>query len=164
LDRIDLDRESQHFALQIWRQSPEDRSCLERISRVLGTAWAAGPGVGQRASWLVDDRRIPLLLKPQRVRGLRASVSHHGGRRVSACRIFVDRRPDAELQAVRVHWREVDSSSRERKSSSRSRRAPRKGILEAVLDCIITIDHRGRIGIQIGGGNEPSGKRKDRGP
>jgi diguanylate cyclase (GGDEF)-like protein/PAS domain S-box-containing protein len=155
-----LDRESQYLRCrEIWRTPSITVPGFERISRsrsfgigvgLPGRVWASGA-----ASWLVDVRKDPSFprLEAAAQGGLRGAFAFPitaSGELLGVLEFFSrsSRQPDADLlQMFDSVGAEVGQFFRRKEveqdvAESEARKA---GILQAVLDCIITIDHRGRI-------------------
>ena len=132
---------------------------FERISRsrsfgigvgLPGRVWASGA-----SSWLVDVQKDPSFprLEAAAQGGLHGAFAFPitaGGEILGVLEFFSrsDRQPDAELlQMFGSIGAEVGQflTRKEVEQQVAESEARKAGILEAVLDCIITIDHRGRI-------------------
>ncbi len=155
-----LDRESQHLqCAEIWRKPSINVPGFERISRsrsfgygvgLPGRVWASGA-----PSWLVDVQRDPSFprLEAAAQGGLHGAFAFPiaaGGDLLGVLEFFSrsDRRPDDDLlQMFAAIGAEVGQffTRKEVEQQVAESEARKAGILEAVLDCIITIDHRGRI-------------------
>jgi diguanylate cyclase (GGDEF)-like protein/PAS domain S-box-containing protein len=155
-----LDHESQYLrCAEIWRQPSMTVPGFERISRsrsfgigvgLPGRVWASGA-----PSWLVDVQKDPGFprLEAAAQGGLHGAFAFPitaGGDFLGVLEFFsrLDRQPDAEmLQMFGAIGAEVGQflTRKEVEQQVAESEARKAGILEAVLDCIITIDHRGRI-------------------
>jgi diguanylate cyclase (GGDEF)-like protein/PAS domain S-box-containing protein len=155
-----LDRETQHLrCADIWRQPSVRIPSFERICRSKSFAIGVGlPGrvwASESPSWLVDIQNDPNYPRlgtaaeeglhgafafPITVSGDVLGVFEFFGRSV--------RRPDADLlQMFATIGAEVGQflTRKQVEQDVAESEARKAGILEAVLDCIMTIDHRGRI-------------------
>ncbi len=156
-----LDRESQHLrCANVWHQPHAVASEFERISR--GRSFGLGVGLPGRVwasdapSWLIDVPRDPAFARlnaaaAEGLRGAFACPVGVGGELLGVLEFFYRRsirQPDSDLLQMFVTIGAEVGQFLTRKqveqdvAESEARKA---GILEAVLDCIITIDHRGRI-------------------
>ena len=156
-----LDRESQRLrCTNIWRQPPTTVSEFDRISRTRSFGVGVGlPGrvwASDAPSWLADVPRDPAFPRleaafDEGLRGAFACPVTVSGDLLGVLEFFYRRtirRPDADfLQMFITIGAEVGQFlTRKRVEQDVAESEARKaGILEAVLDCIITIDHRGRI-------------------
>jgi diguanylate cyclase (GGDEF)-like protein/PAS domain S-box-containing protein len=156
-----LDRESQHLrCTNIWRHPASTVSEFDRISR----ARSFGVGVGlpgrvwasDAPSWLIEvpnDPAFPRLeaAVAEGLRGAFACPVGVGGDLLGVFEFFYRRpirQPDADLlQMFSTIGAEIGQflTRKQVEQHVAESEARKAGILEAVLDCIITIDHRGRI-------------------
>jgi diguanylate cyclase (GGDEF)-like protein/PAS domain S-box-containing protein len=156
-----LERETQQLrCTTIWRMPPEGARELDRLSRgrsfgrgaeLPGRVWASGA-----PSWLLDVPRDPALprLEAAAAEGLRSAFACPvavGGDLLGVLEFFSCRgipQPDADfLQMFVTIGAEMGQflTRKQVEQEVAESEARKAGILEAVLDCIITIDHRGRI-------------------
>ena len=156
-----LDRESQHLrCTTIWRQPAATVSEFDRISRA--RSFGIGNGLPGRVwasnapSWLIDVPNDPAFprLEAAAAEGLRGALACPvtvGGDLLGVLEFFYRRpirQPDADLlQMFSTIGAEVGQflTRKQVEQAVAESEARKAGILEAVLDCIITIDHRGRI-------------------
>ena len=156
-----LDRPSQHLrCANVWRQPPALASEFERISRARSFGLGVGlPGrvwASDAPSWLIDVPRDPAFARlnaaaAEGLRGAFACPAGVGGDLLGVFEFFYRRsirQPDADfLQMFVTIGAEVGQflARKQVEQDVAESEARKAGILEAVLDCIITIDHRGRI-------------------
>ena len=156
-----VDRESQHLrCTTVWRQPPLAASEFERISRTRSFGRGVGlPGrvwASDAPSWLIEVPRDPAFPRldaaaAEGLLGAFASPVAVGSDLLGVLEFFYRRpirEPDHDLLQMFMTLGAEAGQFLARKqveqdvAESEARKA---GILEAVLDCIITIDHRGRI-------------------
>jgi len=156
-----LDDESHHLrCTHVWRQPTLAASEFERLSRerrfglgvgLPGRVWSSGA-----PSWLIDLPRDPAFarLDAAAAEGLRGAFAFPVAVRTDLLGVleFFYRRsirqPDADLlQMFGTIGAELGQflTRKQVEQAVAESEARKAGILEAVLDCIITIDHRGRI-------------------
>jgi diguanylate cyclase (GGDEF)-like protein/PAS domain S-box-containing protein len=156
-----LDRESQHLrCTTIWRQPTSTISEFDRISRA--RSFGVGNGLPGRVwasnapSWLIEVPNDPAYprLEAAAAEGLHGAFACPvtvGGDLLGVLEFFYRRpiqQPDNDLlQMFSTIGAEVGQflTRKQVEQEVAESEARKAGILEAVLDCIITIDHRGRI-------------------
>ena len=155
-----VDRETQHLrCANIWRQPSMPIPGFERISRSRSVALGVGlPGrvwASAAPAWIVDVQSDPTFPRPEAAAeecldGAFAFPITASGEVLGVLE-FLSRsisQPDADvLQMFATIGAEVGQFLTRKKAEQdvAESEARKAGILEAVLDCIITIDHRGRI-------------------
>src|SRR5829696_6069061 len=153
------DRPEALRCVETWRAEGVDAADFEAVSRA--TTLAAGEGLPGRVwargapAWISDvqaDLNFPRADAARRA-GLRAAVCFPlrcGGDVLGAIELFGSEphAPDDELLATLEHLGDqIGLAVRRRRDAEalRANEARHRAMLESALDCVVTMDHRGRV-------------------